>query len=56
MSDCNLFRAGSIQLSEADQQRRAMNAAEPKLNPTVYFPPRASSAPADQTKVADRKV
>lgn len=34
-----------------------MNKAEPKLNPTVYFPPRpsASTAPAEP-KVADRKV
>lgn len=29
--------------------------ADPKLNPTVYFPPRASSAPAT-TKVAASKV
>ncbi len=56
MRVCNLFGAGRIQLSEADDEV-TMNATPPKLNPTVYFPPRASTPkPPAPVKVADRKV
>ncbi len=55
MTHCNLLKAAGIQLSEADEEA-VVNATQPKLSPTVYFPPRAPTPTPAPVKVADRKV